>query len=107
MYKRQGRGNAKFVNSVNRAPTFAEMGEPGEERVLQLELKLLADVGLVGYPSVGKSSIISMVSAARPEIAAYHFTTLVPVLGVVSLGEGHSFVMADIPGLIDVYKRQE
>ncbi len=98
---RGGRGNAKFVNSVNRAPTFAEMGEPGEEKMLQLELKLLADVGLVGYPSVGKSSIISMVSAAKPEIAAYHFTTLTPVLGVVSLGEGHSFVMADIPGLIE------
>lgn len=98
---RGGRGNAKFVNSVNRAPTFAEMGEPGEARNVQLELKLLADVGLVGYPSVGKSSIISMVSAAKPEIAAYHFTTLTPVLGVVSMGEGHSFVIADIPGLIE------
>lgn len=98
---RGGRGNARFVNSVHRAPTFSEMGEPGEERSLQLELKLLADVGLVGYPSVGKSSIISRVSAAKPEIAAYHFTTLTPVLGVVSLGEGHSFVVADIPGLIE------
>lgn len=98
---RGGRGNARFVNSVHRAPTFAERGEPGEERSLQLELKLLADVGLVGYPSVGKSSIISRVSAAKPEIAAYHFTTLSPVLGVVSLGEGHSFVLADIPGLIE------
>lgn len=98
---RGGRGNARFVNSVHRAPTFAEMGEPGEERDLQLELKLLADVGLVGYPSVGKSSIISRVSAAKPEIAAYHFTTLTPVLGVVSLDAGHSFVLADIPGLIE------
>ncbi len=98
---RGGRGNARFVNSVHRAPTFAENGEPGEERDLLLELKLLADVGLVGYPSVGKSSIISRVSAAKPEIAAYHFTTLTPVLGVVSLDEGHSFVLADIPGLIE------
>lgn len=98
---RGGRGNARFVNSVNRAPTFAELGEPGASRSLQLELKLLADVGLVGYPSVGKSSIISVVSAAKPEIAAYHFTTLVPVLGVVRMGEGQSFVMADIPGLIE------
>lgn len=98
---RGGRGNARFVNSVHRAPTFAENGEPGEERDLVLELKLLADVGLVGYPSVGKSSIISRVSAAKPEIAAYHFTTLTPVLGVVSLDEGHSFVLADIPGLIE------
>lgn len=98
---RGGRGNARFVNSIHRAPTFSEMGEPGEERSVQLELKLLADVGLVGYPSVGKSSIISRVSAAKPEIAAYHFTTLSPVLGVVSLGEGHSFVLADIPGLIE------
>ncbi|SEJ91056.1 GTP-binding protein [Propionispira arboris] len=98
---RGGRGNAKFSTSANRAPTFAEFGEPGEAKNLLLELKLLADVGLVGYPSVGKSSIISMVSAARPEIADYHFTTITPVLGVVSLGEEHSFVMADIPGLIE------
>lgn len=98
---RGGRGNARFVTSVHRAPTFAEGGEPGMERNLLLELKLLADVGLVGYPSVGKSSIISRISAAKPEIAAYHFTTLTPVLGVVSLGAGHSFVVADIPGLIE------
>lgn len=98
---RGGRGNARFVNSVNRAPTFSENGAPGAERFLRLELKLLADIGLVGYPSVGKSSIISCVSAAKPEVAAYHFTTLTPVLGVVSLDEGHSFVIADIPGLIE------
>jgi len=98
---RGGRGNARFVNSVNRAPTFSENGAPGASRMLQLELKLLADIGLVGYPSVGKSSIISRVSAAKPDIAAYHFTTLTPVLGVVSLDEGHSFVIADIPGLIE------
>lgn len=98
---RGGRGNARFVNSVNRAPTFAENGEPGEERWVLLELKVLADIGLVGYPSVGKSSILASVSAAKPEIAAYHFTTITPVLGVVSLREGQSFVLADIPGLIE------
>ena len=98
---RGGRGNAKFADSVNRAPTFAEKGEPPEERWIKLELKLLADVGLVGYPSVGKSSIISFVSAAKPEIAEYHFTTTTPVLGVVSLDDGDSFVLADIPGLIE------
>ncbi|MDY6052680.1 MAG: GTPase ObgE [Anaerovibrio sp.] len=101
---RGGRGNAKFANSANRAPTFAELGEPGESRELLLELKLLADVGLVGYPSVGKSSLIANVSAARPEIAEYHFTTITPVLGVVNVGElgdEKTFVMADIPGLID------
>ena len=98
---RGGRGNAKFATSANRAPTFAELGEPGESKNLVLELKLLADVGLVGYPSVGKSSIISCVSAAKPEIAEYHFTTLTPVLGVVKVGYEKSFVMADIPGLID------
>lgn len=98
---RGGKGNACYVTSTNRAPTFAEKGEPGENRWLKLELKLLADVGLVGYPSVGKSSIIAQVSAARPEIAAYHFTTLSPVLGVVRLDEERSFVLADIPGLIE------
>ena len=98
---RGGRGNAKFKNSRNKAPTMAEMGEPGERKELLLELKLLADVGLVGYPSVGKSSIIASVSAARPEIAEYHFTTITPVLGVVAVDDEHSFVMADIPGLID------
>ncbi|MCD8198760.1 MAG: GTPase ObgE [Phascolarctobacterium sp.] len=98
---RGGKGNACYATSVNRAPIFAEKGEPGESRWLKLELKLLADVGLVGYPSVGKSSIIAQVSAARPEIAAYHFTTLTPVLGVVRIDEEHSFVLADIPGLIE------
>lgn len=103
LYKggRGGRGNAKFANSVNRAPTYAEKGEPGENCWVKLELKLLADVGLIGYPSVGKSSILSRVSAAKPEVAAYHFTTLTPVLGVVSLEDGASFVLADIPGLIE------
>lgn len=98
---RGGRGNARFQTAANRAPTFSEMGEPGEEHWLQLELKVLADVGLLGYPSVGKSSIIRKVSAARPDVAAYHFTTLTPVLGLVSLPGDRNFVMADIPGLID------
>ncbi|MEG0831727.1 MAG: GTPase ObgE, partial [Acidaminococcaceae bacterium] len=98
---RGGKGNACYVTSVNRAPTFAEKGEPATSCWVKLELKLLADVGLVGYPSVGKSSIIAQVSAARPEIAAYHFTTLAPVLGVVRLDSDRSFVLADIPGLIE------
>lgn len=98
---RGGRGNAHFHTSSNRAPTFAEKGEPGEERWVRLELKVLANVGLLGYPSVGKSSIIRKVSSAKPEVAAYHFTTLTPVLGVVSVDDGKSFVMADIPGLIE------
>ena len=98
---RGGRGNAKFANSANRAPTFAEFGEPGESKRLILELKLLADVGLVGYPSVGKSSLVASCSAARPEIAEDHFTTITPVLGVVKTDYEKSFVMADIPGLIE------
>lgn len=98
---RGGRGNAHFNTSANRAPTFAEKGEPGEERWIKLELKVLADVGLLGYPSVGKSSILRKVSGAQPEVAAYHFTTLSPVLGVVELSDHRQFVMADIPGLIE------
>lgn len=98
---RGGRGNWHFRTSANRTPTFAERGEPGEERWLRLELKVLADVGLLGYTSVGKSSILRKVSAAQPEVAAYHFTTLNPILGVVNLPDHRSFVMADIPGLID------
>ena len=94
---RGGRGNWHFRSSSNRTPTFAERGEPGEERWLRLELKVLADIGLLGYPSVGKSSILRKVSAAQPEVAAYHFTTLNPILGVVDLSDHRSFVMADIP----------
>lgn len=98
---RGGRGNIRFATPRNPAPEIAENGEPGEERELELELKILADVGLVGFPSVGKSTLLSVVSAAKPKIGAYHFTTIVPNLGMVRTKSGDSFAMADLPGLIE------
>lgn len=98
---RGGRGNKAFATHAEPAPNFSEKGEPGEERVVKCELKVIADVGLVGFPSVGKSTILGMISAAHPKIAAYHFTTLSPNIGVVKLKDGRVFTMADLPGLIE------
>lgn len=98
---RGGRGNSRFATPSNPAPELAENGEPGQERDVVLELKLLADVGLVGFPSVGKSTLLSVVSSAKPKIAEYHFTTIVPNLGMVETEDNRSFVMADLPGLIE------
>jgi GTPase len=98
---RGGRGNSRFATPANPAPELSENGEPGQEREVILELKLLADVGLVGFPSVGKSTLLSVVSSAKPKIAEYHFTTIVPNLGMVETADNRSFVMADLPGLIE------
>ncbi|GBG08740.1 GTPase CgtA [Paenibacillus agaridevorans] len=98
---RGGRGNTRFATPTNPAPYISENGEEGQERWVVLELKVMADVGLVGFPSVGKSTLLSVVSGAKPKIGAYHFTTITPNLGVVDVGDGRSFVMADLPGLIE------
>ena len=98
---RGGRGNCRFATPQNPAPELSEKGEPGVEREINLELKVLADAGLVGFPSVGKSTLLSVVSAAKPKIADYHFTTLVPNLGMVETEDHRGFVLADLPGLIE------
>ncbi|WP_028595259.1 GTPase ObgE [Paenibacillus assamensis] len=98
---RGGRGNTRFATPTNPAPELAENGEEGKERWVVLELKVMADVGLVGFPSVGKSTLLSVVTSAKPKIGAYHFTTITPNLGLVNMGDGQSFVMADLPGLIE------
>lgn len=98
---RGGRGNKAFATHSEPAPKFSELGAPGEEKLIKCELKVMADVGLIGMPSVGKSTILSLISSAKPKIGAYHFTTLNPNLGVVNLKDGRSFVMADLPGLIE------
>ncbi len=98
---RGGYGNEHFTTSIRQTPRFAELGEPGEEKTLDLELQLVADIGIIGLPSAGKSTLISVISAAKPKVAAYHFTTLIPNLGVVKMSDNRSFVACDIPGLIE------